>query len=103
MNDRFGAHQMYAASDVVVFPSFWEGFGNPPIEAAIHKKPIIVGDYPIAEELRSLGFRWFYPEEVDAVLEFLEKPDEEMLEHNRALAEEHFSIEVITPQIAKLL
>ncbi len=94
---------IYAASDVVVYPSWWEGFGNPAVESAIHRKPAIVSDYPIAEELRDLGFQWAYPWETEAVKTFLANPDTELLEENFQVAKRHLSIEAVKPQIAQLL
>jgi len=94
---------IYAAADVVVFPSLWEGFGNPPIEASIHRKPVIIGDYAVAAELGALGFRWFAPHEVDTVAELVRHPDTEMLDANRALALKHFSVEASRDRLAALL
>lgn len=96
-------HDSYAAADAVLFPSTWEGFGNPPIEAALHRKPIAVGDYPIATELRALGFEWFDTHEPADLARFLREPCAAMLDRNQRLAQEHFSLERMTAQLAALL
>ena len=62
---------LYAAADLVVFTSTWEGFGNPPVEAAVWGLPAVVGGYPVADELSALGFRWFSPSEVDVLTRLL--------------------------------
>jgi mannosylglucosylglycerate synthase len=94
---------LYAAADVVAFPSVWEGFGNPPFEAAIHLRPAAVGSYPFATELRSMGFRWFDPLDAAGVSEFLARPDKALLDHNRDLVLEHFSLEAVRDGLRALL
>jgi len=94
---------IYAAADAVVFTSIWEGFGNPPVEAAVHGRPAIVSHYPVADELRALGFRWFDPDDLDPLRAHLASGDNELLAHNRRVVEEHLSMEVIGNQIADLL
>lgn len=94
---------IYAAADVVVFPSTWEGFGNPPIEASLHRRPVVVADYPVAAELKKLGFKWFNPADLGPLTTWLAAPDQQLLEHNRALVETRLSIEVMAEEVKGLL
>jgi glycosyltransferase involved in cell wall biosynthesis len=95
--------ELYAAADAVAFPSTWEGFGNPPVEAAIHRRPIAVGHYPVAAELRALGFRWFEPGDAAGLASFLASPDEGMLDLNEQLARRHFSYATMRDRLRTLL
>jgi glycosyltransferase involved in cell wall biosynthesis len=103
-DDRAG---IYAAADHVTFPSTWEGFGNPPIEAALHRRTVSVGDYPVAAELRAHGFEWFAAAEFGAIGAALADPDSaevrRMLDRNEAVAREHFGIERMRRLLRDLL
>jgi glycosyltransferase involved in cell wall biosynthesis len=86
----------YEACDLVTFPSTWEGFGNPTIESAIHRKPLVVGSYPVLEELRAFGFHWY---DYDTV----ELGDEKAMEHNYEIAARHFNLRDLPREIARIL
>jgi glycosyltransferase involved in cell wall biosynthesis len=94
---------LYAASDGVAFPSLWEGFGNPPLEAALARRPCAVGHYPFAAELRSLGFWFVEPDDAQAMRQAMSCPDADRLERNAALVEEHFSLTRVRRGICELL
>ncbi len=94
---------IYAGADLVVFPSTWEGFGNPPVEAAIWRRPCVVGDYPVAHELAEFGFRWFSPDRLHEVQAFLNCPDTDLLDQNQAIARQHFSLDRVRSDLVALL
>lgn len=98
----------YAACDLVAFPSTWEGFGNPLIESAIHRRALAVSRYPVARDIEELGFRWFDPGDPDAIRAFLsmgsDSPSVKALhDHNAALARAHFSQDRVRQELRALL
>jgi glycosyltransferase involved in cell wall biosynthesis len=114
-DDDLTIEDLYAAADVVAFPSTWEGFGNPPVEAAIHRRPVVVGSYPVAEELRQLGLAWYGLDEIDRLAAALQQPGltglgpggvaslDQVLERNQHVVEEELSLQRMTERIADLL
>ncbi len=94
----------YAACDLVVFPSTWEGFGNPPVEAAIVGKPAVVSRYPVADELRDrLGFVWPEPDDHQAIEEAMERRSGHIIDHNQRVAERSLSMQKLQKEIIVLL
>lgn len=98
---------IYAACDHVTFPSTWEGFGNPPIEASLYRRTVDVGTYPVGSELRELGFNWLDASDAAAVRAIHtashSRDLDEMLNNNETVAREHFSFERMTTALEGLL
>jgi glycosyltransferase involved in cell wall biosynthesis len=86
------ATDAYAACDAVVFPSTWEGFGNPTIESIGARRPLAAFRYPVLGEITAYGLRYFDLDEPAVLARFLREPDEGLLDTNLRRARANFSV-----------
>ena len=93
----------YAACDLVVMPSTWEGFGNPVIEAVTHRKPLARYPYPVMEEIESHGFHFFDLDDIDGIEEAMNDPYAEFLDKNLAIAKANYDLSLLPGRLASLL
>ena len=90
----------YAAADVVVFPSTVEGFGNPVIESVIARRPLVVGHYPVLDEILAHGFELFRVDEPETVAKWIVDPDVGILDRNVARARARYASADLPRRIA---
>lgn len=95
--------EAYEAADVVLYPSILEGFGNPIIESALYRRPLIGAEFPIAAEFRELGLVWFGKKEIEDLRLHLRTPDEKLLTRNQTLAFNHFTGEAVVQQMLDVI
>jgi glycosyltransferase involved in cell wall biosynthesis len=93
----------YAACDAVLLPSLWEGFGNPSVESATYRRPLAIGPYPVAAELKAFGFEWFDAADPAPLAHWLRRPDERLLTHNQQVAAQHFNLADLPDHLSRVL
>jgi glycosyltransferase involved in cell wall biosynthesis len=86
------AADAYAASDVVVLPSTWEGFGNPTIETIAARRPLVVYPYPVLGEITAYGLRYFGLDDASPLARFVRAPEPGLFETNLRRARANFSL-----------
>lgn len=58
---------LYALCTLVAFPSFYEGFGIPVLEAMAARRPLVLSDTPVFRELTESRGAYFCPEDSAAI------------------------------------
>jgi glycosyltransferase involved in cell wall biosynthesis len=96
-------HDAYAACDLVVMPSTWEGFGNPVLESVTHQRPLALYPYPVAKEIMAFGFHFFGLAEVEKITNYLSTPDASLLANNLTIAQSHFNVTTLPGRLKELL
>ena len=68
-------------------------------------RPVFVGNYPVADELRGLGFHWFASEDTGAMRERLNDSDglNILLEHNHKVASRELSLKKMSQRLENLI
>ena len=115
---RTNGHKIYSLwdayphADLVTYPSTHEGFGHTLLEAVYFKRLTIINRYPVYNaDIRPLGFDFV---ELDSFVDeaavqrtqaLLHDPEQVkvMTEKNYALAQEHFSFEVLERKLGEVL
>ncbi len=117
----------YTASDVVTYPSVWEGWGNQLIEALFARLPVVLFEYPVyvtdlkpvGLDVVSLGDRiagkdarglvTVPPDRLDAaareVVALLQDAErrKRVADHNFATAARHFSMQALDRLVGRLM
>lgn len=93
----------YAACDAVVFPSTWEGFGNPVVEGAWARRPVAAGRYPVLAELEALGLVTLPLEDPAALARWLADPDPTLLDRNVVVVHRHLDMVDLPRDLASVL
>ncbi|MFQ5611236.1 MAG: glycosyltransferase [Anaerolineae bacterium] len=102
----------YPHADLVTYPSTYEGFGNALLEAIYFKRLTVVNRYPVYNaDIEPLGFEFIEldgfvdDDAVNKTRELLNDPDQvnAIVEKNYAIAQEHFSLEVLEHKLKDVL
>jgi glycosyltransferase involved in cell wall biosynthesis len=66
-------NELYDSAHLYVFPSLYEGFGLPPLEAIQHNVPVISSNASCMPEVLGTGALYFDPENIEDIVHALEE------------------------------
>ncbi len=95
---------LYAAADLVVLSSTWEGWGLPVVEAAAARRIVVAGPYPILAEIQSFGVTTYDLTAAAAVVRLAERPEalRRLLDANEAAVRTHFDLAALPSTLLEL-
>lgn len=108
----YNLHDIYPHSDLITYPSLFEGFGNAFLEALWFKKPLVVNNYTIySHDIRPKGFEvvlmdnFVSASTVEETRALLDNPAEieRITEKNYQLGLQHYSFKVLRDKLTHLL
>ncbi len=103
---------VYAAADLITYPSLYEGFGNALLEAFYYRKPVLVNRYAIfISDIEPKGFKVVAMDGflTSHVLEHIQKVISnkayrtKMVDHNFELGKKFFSYSVLRRKLRSLI
>ena len=102
---------MYPPADIITLPSDYEGFGNPVIESAMYKKPLVVNKYPILNEILDFGFKFIVMNKkvTSKILNEVHRAivdrdhTKKITEHNFKIAYKYFSLNLLKKELKLLI
>ena len=109
---QFTLHDSFTQTDLVAYPSEYEGFGNAFLEALYYKKPVVCNRYAIYRtDIEPLGFEticfdgFLTDEVIKRTRRILENSAERerMVEHNYKIANRFFDYDVLRDEFEILL
>ncbi len=96
--------EVYAAADIVVFPSLEEGFGNPVGEGCAAGLPVVIGPYRTGEELRRLDLRLFGLDEAGKLSSMWGSSElADLVQHNRTVIERRLALHLLPGRLSSVL
>jgi mannosylglucosylglycerate synthase len=101
--EGFSIADVYAAADVVVLSSTWEGFGNAAIESIAFRRPLARRRFPVMEEIERHGLRFFDLDAIEALEKFVERPDAELLDENLRIARATYDLSLLPAKLDAVL